>query len=290
MPKIQYKEINIRKAGLDLITQVNTVISDYKEQGYSLTLRQIYYQLVSKNMLENSERSYNNLGVLLNNGRLGGLVDWEAIEDRTRYIRALSHWNHPGEIIKDAAASYNIDLWQGQDYYIEVWVEKDALIGIVEQTATRYDVPCFSCRGYVSQSEMWEAAQRIIEKNRTDKKCIVLHLGDHDPSGIDMTRDIRERLYMFGAAVEIKRLALNMPQIEQYNPPPNPAKVTDTRAGSYIKQYGISSWELDALEPHILDELISKNILQYLDHDKFSQAQIRQTEERNQILNIHFMY
>jgi len=289
MPKIQYKEINIRKAGIDLITQVNAVISGYKEQGYSLTLRQVYYQLVSKNIIENSEKSYNNLGVLLNNGRLTGLIDWTAIEDRTRYIRTLSHWNHPSEIIESAATSYNIDLWQEQAYYVEAWVEKDALIGIVEQTAVRYDIPCFSCRGYVSQSEMWEAAQRIILQNDAGKECVVLHLGDHDPSGIDMTRDIQERLYMFGANVSLERLALNMPQIKQYNPPPNPAKITDTRAGGYMKKYGISSWELDALEPRTLDELISENIRNYLDEKKFRQAQIRQAEEREKILSLSFM-
>ena len=280
--KIRYKEMNIRQSGLDLIALVNSVITDYKEQGYSLTLRQVYYQLVSKNTIANSERSYNNLGVLLNNGRLAGLIDWEAIEDRTRYVRALSHWNHPSEIIKDAAASYNIDLWQGQQYYVEVWVEKDALIGIVEQAATRYDVPCFSCRGYVSQSEMWEAAQRMISHSES----VVLHLGDHDPSGIDMTRDIQERLCMFGADVRVERLALNMSQVEQYNPPPNPAKVTDTRAGGYVKKYGASSWELDALEPRTLDELICSSILKYLDMEKFRVAQNRQAAEREMILSL----
>lgn len=284
MPKRKYKDIAIRENGLALISQINSVIDDYHEQGYSLTLRQVYYQLVSKNIIPNSEKSYNNLGVLINNGRLAGLIDWTAIEDRTRFLRQLSHWNSPKEIIESAAEQYRIDLWQGQENYVEVWVEKDALIGVVEQAANRYDVPCFSCRGFVSQSEMWEAGQRFRKRN--NKECVVLHLGDHDPSGIDMTRDIQERLNMFGADVYIERIALNMPQIEEHNPPPNPAKTTDTRYDSYINAYGLSSWELDALEPKILDDLISRNIEKYLDKAEFECAKIRQDQERQKIVNI----
>ena len=286
MPKIKYKEMQIRKTGLALIEQVNAVIELYEQQGYSLTLRQVYYQLVSKNIIPNSEKSYDNLGNLINNGRLAGLIDWTAIEDRTRYVRALNHWDSPQDIIESAAYSYRIDLWQGQYYYVEVWVEKDALIGIVEQTANRYDIPCFSCRGYGSASEYWNAAQRIREQNQFGRDCVILHLGDHDPSGIDMTRDITDRLSMFGADVHIERIALNMPQIEQYTPPPNPAKTTDSRSGEYIKRYGVNSWELDALEPKMLDRLISDNITKYIDMNKFENAKIRQDQEKKKILNI----
>ena len=120
MPKIQYKEIKIRKSGLALIEQVNSVVDDYDELGYSLTLRQLYYQLVTENIIENNLKSYNNLGVLLNKGRLAGYVDWNAIEDRTRYIRALQHWSSPKARLISAANSHNIDLWQDQErYYFE---------------------------------------------------------------------------------------------------------------------------------------------------------------------------
>ena len=284
MPKIKYEDKNIRKSGLDTISQVNDVIDSYEEQGYTLTLRQVYYQLVSKNLIKNSENSYDNLGVLIKNGRLAGLIDWDAIEDRTRFVRELSHWDSPKDIIESAAASYRIDLWQDQDCYVEVWVEKDVLVGIIEQVANKYDVPCFSCRGYGSTSEYWRAAQRIIENNQLKKDCIILHLGDHDPSGVDMTRDITARLATFGARVHIERIALNMPQIEEYNPPPQPAKKTDSRANKYIDSYGANSWELDALEPKMLDDLISNNILKYIDVDKFEKLKIRQDEEKQKIL------
>ena len=284
MPKIAYIKQGFQKKSLAIIDKVNAIIGEYQAAGYELTLRQVYYQLVSRNEIPNSEKSYDNLGALINKARLAGLIDWLSIEDRTRYLRQLPHWDNPEEIISDAANSYRIDLWQGQKYYLEIWCEKDALIGVVEQAANRHDTPCFSCRGFVSASEMWIAAQRIIEQ--AGRHCIVLHLGDHDPSGLDMTRDIADRLHLFGADVEIIRLALNMNQIEQYKLPPNPAKLTDSRARKYIEQYGGSSWELDALEPSVLDDLISSNILRYLDTELYESMEIRQAQERQQLLRL----
>jgi len=281
--KIQYAKINIRRSGLSLIGHVNAIIAEYETAGYSLTLRQVYYQLVSRDLIENSEKSYKHVGSLVSNGRLAGLISWQAIEDRTRALRRLPHWDAPAEIVKSAAKQYRRDLWEGQSRYCEVWVEKDALIGIVEQAAERLDCPCFSCRGYTSQSEMWGAAMRFVEKSGNGRECVLIHLGDHDPSGIDMTRDIRERLAMFGASVDVKRIALNMPQIEEYNPPPNPAKETDTRAAGYIAKYGNSSWELDALEPRALDALITAAIKSSLDQKKYSRAIKKQEAERKSI-------
>jgi hypothetical protein len=280
MPCIKYQDIRIQKKGIILIEQINAIIDEYQAQGYSLTLRQVYYQLVSRDVIENSANSYKSVGNLVKNGRLAGLIDWKAIEDRNRYIRTLDHWDSPQEIIETAAKSYRRDLWEDQLYYVEVWVEKDALIGIVEQTAQGYDVPCFSCRGYTSISEVWAAAQRLIRENKNNKECIIIHLGDHDPSGIDMTRDITDRLAMFGAAVEIKRIALNMNQVKQYKPPPNFAKETDKRYKAYKKIYGEKCWELDALEPAIIDRLISDNIKMYLDPKLYNQAINRQERER----------
>lgn len=140
---------------------------------------------------------------------------------------------------------------------------------MVSRPADRWLVPYFSCRGYVSQSEMWRAAMRLRKQERTGKKCLIIHLGDHDPSGIDMTRDIGDRLYTFGSSVEIDRIALNMDQVEAYNPPPNYAKVTDSRANDYIAEYGDLSWELDALDPPTLDALIEGKILEHLDRGQW---------------------
>lgn len=282
MPKIQYKEIRFRQSSLNLIELVNEVINDYKAQGYELTLRQVYYQLVARGYIPNNERSYKNIGNLINDGRLAGLIDWYAITDRTRNLRGNSHWDTPAEVIESAKYSYLLDKWEGQPNYVEVWVEKDALVDVVGQACRPLDVPYFSCRGYTSQSEMWMAAQRFKRQNFREQR-IIIHLGDHDPSGIDMTRDIQERLDMFGADVYVKRVALTMEQIDFYSPPPNPAKITDSRCDKYIAQYGHESWELDALEPKVITDLIKKQVTMYRDDDLYQQVCSKESREKQEL-------
>ncbi len=279
MPKIQYKEIAFKQKSLDLIELVNGVVTEYSKQGYELTLRQVYYQLVARGYIENNERSYKNIGNLINDGRLAGLIDWNSITDRTRNLRHNSHWDRPQDVIYSAKYSYLLDKWEGQPNYVEVWVEKDALVDIIGQACNPLDTPYFSCRGYTSQSEMWTAAQRFIrQKNREGR--YIIHLGDHDPSGIDMTRDIQERLEMFGADVYVKRVALTMNQVNTYNPPPNPAKITDSRCGKYIDQYGDESWELDALEPQMLTKLITNEVTALRDNAIYQAVCDREAAEK----------
>lgn len=282
MPKIQYKEIRFRQSSLDLIRLVNEVINDYKAQGYELTLRQVYYQLVARGYIPNNERSYKNIGNLINDGRLAGLIDWYAITDRTRNLRGNSHWDTPSEVIASAKYSYLLDKWEGQPNYVEVWVEKDALVDVVGQACRPLDVPYFSCRGYTSQSEMWMAAQRFRRQDFREQR-IIIHLGDHDPSGIDMTRDIQERLDMFGADVYVKRVALTMEQIDFYSPPPNPAKITDSRCDKYIAQYGHESWELDALEPKVITDLIKEQVTMYRDDGLYLRICNKENREKREL-------
>lgn len=275
--KIKYKDINFRSKSLDLIQLVNQVISEYSNQGFELTLRQAYYQLVARGYIPNNEQSYKNIGSLINDGRLAGLIDWDAITDRTRNLRGNSHWDSPADVICSARYSFLMDKWKNQPNYVEVWVEKDALVDIVGKTCRPLDVPFFSCRGYTSQSEMWTAAQRFIHRSYRDGRYII-HLGDHDPSGIDMTRDIQERLNMFGADVEVKRIALTMNQVKKYNPPPNPAKMTDSRFWQYIDNYGHESWELDALEPKVIKDLITDEVNALMDEDLYNEV-VREEEK-----------
>lgn len=282
MPKIQYKEIRFRQSSLDLIRLVNEVINDYKAQGYELTLRQVYYQLVARGYIPNNERSYKNIGNLINDGRLAGLIDWYAITDRTRNLRGNSHWDTPSEVIASAKYSYLLDKWEGQPNYVEVWVEKDALVDVVGQACRPLDVPYFSCRGYTSQSEMRMAAQRFRRQDFREQR-IIIHLGDHDPSGIDMTRDIQERLDMFGADVYVKRVALTMEQIDFYSPPPNPAKITDSRCDKYIAQYGHESWELDALEPKVITDLIKEQVTMYRDDGLYLRICNKENREKREL-------
>lgn len=278
--KICYREINFRRESRKLIDYVNQIVAEYKRMGYSLTLRQVYYQLVARDVIPNTERSYKNLGAIVSDARMAGLIDWTAIEDRTRNLRGNSHWDTPGDIILASAYSFQYDKWADQDNYVEVWVEKDALVGVVGQICERLDVNYFSCRGYASQSEMWGAGRRLRRREQDGQQTVILHLGDHDPSGKDMSRDVLERLETFESNPIFHRIALNMDQVEQYSPPPNPTKITDSRSGGYIKEFGHECWELDALNPNVIENLIRQHVEKYCDQDRFKRAKQREEEAR----------
>jgi len=287
MPKINYVSKKFGSDRLLLIDRINSVIDDYSAQGYSLTLRQVYYQMVARAIIENNERSYKNLGNLISDARLAGLIDWNAIEDRTRNLKGNSHWTNPSNMIDSAAYSYRLDHWKGQSNYVEVWVEKDALVGIVGQICSELDVNFFSCRGYVSQSEMWGAARRLRLRQDKGQHIVLLHLGDHDPSGKDMSRDIQDRLETFEAyGIDFHRIALNMNQINKYDPPPNPTKITDSRAAGYIQEFGRKCWELDALEPQVIGELISKNVKKYRDASIYKAVLKQEREEKSMLEDV----
>lgn len=257
MPKRKYKDFDFKKSSLDIITQANAILEEYDAQGYVITLRQLYYQFVARGLLANRQQNYRRLGSIINDARLAGLVDWAHMEDRTRFVRSLSSWADPSQIVGACASQFRVDMWATQKNRIEVWIEKDALVGVIEGVCNDLRVPFFSCRGFTSQSEMWAAAQRLVHWRRSGQAVTILHLGDFDPSGVDMSRDIEERLALFmGDAPEFERLALNMPQVEQYSPPPNPAKATDSRFAAFSEKYGDESWELDALEPTVIGGLI----------------------------------
>jgi hypothetical protein len=236
---------------------------------------------VAADLIANKQTEYKRLGSIINDARLAGLIDWNAIEDRGRNLIKPSTWSDPGEIIRAVARSYATDLWATQDYRVEVWVEKEALIGVISRAADLYQVPSFACKGYTSQSEMWRAGRRFKRYRANGQLPVVIHLGDHDPSGIDMSRDIKERLGMFAEEnVIVRRIALNIDQVQQYNPPPNPAKLTDTRAGNYVKRFGSESWELDALEPQVLNDIIVDEINVFRDAEKYEALLFEMSKER----------
>lgn len=281
MAKIKYQDFNFRPASLALISKANEIIADYQAQGFDLTLRQLYYQFVSRDIIPNTQASYKNLGSVINDGRLAGMIDWLAIVDRTRELRSLSHWDEPSDIVETCAVQFNIDKWATQKYRPEVWIEKDALAGVFERICRELDVPLFSCRGYTSQSEMWVASQRLLRYRKSKQTPIIFHFGDHDPSGKDMSRDIVDRLQMFtNRNLEFERLALNMDQVEEYTPPPNPAKITDSRAQGYIAEFGDENWELDALEPSVLADLVRASIAGITDKDAMKEADEEQERHR----------
>jgi hypothetical protein len=256
--KEQFIDHSFARSSTERLQLVNGILDEYSADGYDLSLRQLYYQLVARDYIENSQASYKRLGDLLNKARLSGVVDWSMIVDRSRKAEANQHWDNPGQIVRAAANSFRIDKWKNQPCHIEVMVEKDALSGVLRPVCSKEDIYFTANKGYPSASILYKMSKRIISHLRENKDVYILHLGDHDPSGIDMTRDLADRLGLFcDTPLQVIRLALNMEQVEQYSPPENPTKVSDSRAAAYIAEFGGSSWELDALEPRVLAELVS---------------------------------
>lgn len=303
MAKIKYANIKIGADRLAVIEQATAICDEYAAQGLRLTLRQVYYQHVARGLMANKQANYKRLGDILGDARMAGLFDWDHLHDRTRNLVDLAHWRSPSQLIENAARQYRTDLWKPQRERVEVWIEKDAGIGVIEGVCQANDVPYFSTRGYTSISELWSAAQRVGDHLRRGSRVTILHVGDHDPSGIDMSRDIGQRLATFllndwrrefggssdsrairqsmrdgmrslGSSIadetpsgrevppwRVRRIALTHEQVLQYEPPPNPAKVTDSRFAKYVEETGLDeSWELDALEPSMLADLIDSNI------------------------------
>lgn len=273
------------------IVIVNHILSEYAAEGYDLTLRQLYYQMVARGYIENSQRSYKNLGDLVSNARLAGLVDWEMITDRGRSTVTPPHWNDPAHIVDQAAKQFAIDKWAEQENYVEVMVEKQALEGVLIPVCRDLDIRFAANKGYSSSSAMYETGKRLLRYARAGKTIWLLYLGDHDPSGIDMTRDVRERLVLFsGVQVRVKRLALNYDQIETLNPPENPAKETDSRYAAYTAEFGESSWELDAIEPRSLAAIVTEAVEDLRDPDLWNDAvetEIRMRQELQAFANTY---
>lgn len=289
MAKIAYIEKRFRKSSLKIIQSANEIITAYRAQGDSLTLRQLYYQFVSRDLIPNTMKDYKNLGSIINDARMAGMIDWNAIEDRTRNLQSFyfGELGTPSSILESAASAHELSNWEDQENYVEVWIEKDALVGVIERVCNQWRVPYFACRGYNSQSEQHKAGKRLADKVSDGKTVHVLHLGDHDPSGIHMTVDNSERLSLFsGEEIKLHRLALNMDQVKKYKPPPNPAKETDSRFSGYKKKFGQSCWELDALEPKLIREILEKNIKKLVDDEVWAETDARCEAEKEHIYEI----
>jgi hypothetical protein len=167
---------------------------------------------------------------------------------------------------------------------VELWVEKDALAGVLRPLASEFHVTMMVNRGYSSQSAMHESAERFREAVDAERQPILFYLGDHDPSGNDMVRDIHDRLVMFGIEdIDVQKLALTTEQVRHYKPPPNPAKVTDPRAAKYIATFGPVSWEVDALDPATLSGIIRDAFEGVVDDDALQDVLAQEVKDKEEL-------
>lgn len=281
--KHQFKTVKFNSGTNAKLLKVMEILKAYDEAGYVLTLRQLYYQLVSRDIIPNNLREYSKLSYLMVKARMGGLVDWSAIEDRVR-LPDLKYWVEDiPDALEDTIKHYRLNRQRGQANYLEVWCEKDALSGVLKRVTHEYHIMLCVNRGYSSATAMYDAAKRL---KRAKQKSHILYLGDHDPSGLDMIRDIEQRLSEFGCYPEIHRIALTSEQIEEYDPPPNPAKWTDTRAEAYVAEFGETCWEVDALPPEVLNEILTDSIEQLIDTVKFEDMKQAEQHDKERLEEI----
>jgi len=270
--------------------RINQVVDELREY-WPLTLRQVYYRLVAANVISNTRSKYNDLSKVIKQMRLDGMLSWVAIEDRTRRITDKRGLSDESEFIEQEIDwfldGYNRCLVQGQEKYVELWVEKDALSKIFEDVAYPYCIRAVICKGYQSVSFTKNYMDRAIKAMRQGQQPVILYFGDFDPSGVQMFEATQETLEneMGVRGVQYKRIALNFEDIERNNLPPDPEaiKETDKRYKWFVNKYGRYAFELDALHPAILKKLAVGAIEGELDMDLFHEQQEIEEMEREKI-------
>lgn len=294
--KIEYAERTFKPIALSVIETCESILDEYDAQGYKMSLRGLYYQLVRRNLwpderkflipgsndyTANVQKNYKWLGDLLTDARVGGYIDWDHLEDPTReHTGGDGGFTSPEAAMRYLNRLYQVTKWDGQDHYMEVWVEKAALLPIIGPAARRWNVAFLACKGSPSTSAMYEVAERMRRWEDEGRETTILYLGDHDPTGIDISRDVQTRLELFRSECRVDRIALNWDQITD-DLPPSPAKVTDSRTGGYVDQFGTTdTWELDAMEPSVMDALIDAAIQDRLDMALWAERVRREDRER----------
>jgi len=333
-----------------LINSVRAICEQYKSNGDTLTLRQLYYQLVAKDLIPNHDKVYKKMSSIKDEIVYSGLVDWSTFEDRGRVPQYTYSDDSIQDALRKAKDYFRLDRQDGQDNHIEVWTEKDAISGILSKVTKPYSVPLVVNKGYTSSTAIYGAYSRFVDAIEDGQRIKILYFGDHDASGLDMIRDITDRLIMMFTqgqqldvqewwadsgytlwdmqgmrgyedvgelmdaeglspqkqekleklfargqvemylddkeAFEVIPIGLTMEQIEEFKPPPNPAKNTDPRAKGYVAKFGNVSWEVDALKPNTMRKIVEHHIRDNMNIDIYDDLIIREESDKEKIVTI----
>ena len=246
---------------------------------HPMTLRQVFYRLVARQLIANSNQHYDTLSKALIRARKDDTIPWEWIEDRLRWPRQVSMWPSIRAFGADVVQDYRRDIWATQPRYLELWVEKDALSGIFQELLWPYGVTLNVGRGYDSWSSVKNTADRFAQHANP----LVLYFGDFDPSGEHMVVNLRERLEWFDVGFEIEKVALTRQDIDDYDLPPDFTKASDTRAAAHIARHGDIAVELDALPVEVLRQRIVESVEANMDLEALARVRRRETADRNKI-------
>jgi hypothetical protein len=240
-----------------------------KEQN-PMTIRQLFYQPVSRETLTNNINEYRKLSRVMTKAREDGRVDYDLIVDRSRPIYTPLVFDDPAEYARNMKSWYRRDYWQDQPNYCEIWTEKDAVVGSIEDLWRELGVTIRIGRGFLSTTRKHEIEEIFDDIGlRKQKEITVFYLGDHDPSGIDIQRDTEASINSF---FDIKRLAIHPEDINDFNLPPLRIKSDDPRAEAFRREHGGECVELDALPPKELRRRIKKAVTGLLDKESWDRA------------------
>lgn len=270
-----------------LLKEIKKIIAQYDTK---LTVRQIYYQLVSKHLIENTISQYQRVSRIIVKARYNGDIAWEDIEDRTRQAKGgdevektiEEYFSDVLNYFQTSYMYYNLPTWKNQWIYLEVWYEKQALEGIFDSVARKYNVTHLACKGYSSHTMGFELLKRV-KRFGEGRETHIVYFGDFDPSGMDIYRFIQDMCKRFGLEIDFERVAITKEQIKKYNIPPMMAKSSDSRYNNFVAEYGTDVVELDALDPKILIELIEESIRKRFDFEIYKEVKKKEERDRKKL-------
>lgn len=259
------------------ISQLKDALYEVIEQYRPMTVRQVYYQAVTRALIDKTETAYKNVVCrLLADMRRDEHLPYDWIADNTRWMRKPNTYSGLAAMLDNAQQTYRRAIWDEQDCYVEVWLEKEALAGVLLDVTAEWDVPLMVTRGYPSLSFIHSAAEVIRNQ---DKPVYLYYFGDHDPSGVDIPRTVEEGIRELAPDVDLhfERVAVTVEQIDEYQLPTRPTKKTDSRSKSFEGE----SVEVDAIEPDQLRELCEQIIVQHVDQNVLKRMKTVEEAERD---------
>ena len=227
---------------------------------HPMTLRGLFYRLVSEGLIPKAENEYEKVGRYLLKLRRSGAIPYSSIADSTRWMRKPRTYDSFQDALWQTAETYRRALWNDQAAYVEIWCEKDTLAGILTQETAAWDVPLMVVRGFGSETYLYEASQGIAAQG---KPAYLYLLTDHDPSGLASAGDVARKIARFlpGFPCAVERVAVTEEQIAAWNLPTRPTKTSDSRSKSFAGE----SVELDAIPPATLRALVRDCIERHID-------------------------
>jgi hypothetical protein len=276
------RHIKRRRATKAEVEERREKLLDIVQAMKPMTVRQVFYQATVNGIIEKSEAGYTKVQTDLVQMRRSGVLPYGWLADNTRWQRKPRTFDSVEQALRDTAKFYRKDLWADADAYVEVWLEKDALSGVIYPITSMYDVPLMVARGYASLSFLHGAAEHI---NDLTVPTYIYHLGDFDPSGVNAAEKIEETLREMARDAEIhfERLAVTPEQIVAWSLPSRPTKKTDTRARNFDSEFSV---ELDAIEPDRLRALVRDAIEEHLPPEQFEILKVAEASEREIITKL----